>query len=919
MTTLQKKPNAASAPIARPTTGGSWPLRFHVIKAVFDRNFQAYFSNPTGYVFITLFVLISAWAAFWRPEFFSNNLANLGTLNDLMPLLLLIFVPAITMSAWAEERRQGTDELLLTLPARDIEIVLGKYLAAVGIYTVALVFSLTNVIVLAYLGSPDPGIIFATFLGYWLMGALMIAIGLVASLLSSNVTVAFILGAVFNAIPVFLGLIGLGFDPSARRSIEDFSIPAQFHDLGTGVITLSSVLYFVSLAVAMLYLNIILLGRRQWAGGRRSRGLIVHSMVRVFALVVALIALNALVSKQGLRVDASSEQVYTLSPESKAVISQIPSDRPVYIQAYYSPVVPRDYVIAKNSLLSKLKEYAAFGGDRIRLRLIETDRFSQEARDALKQFKIEPRQVISAEDAKQSASEIFLGVAFTSGLEEVVVPFFEPGLPTEYELTRSIRVVSKSSRKRVGVLSTDAKMLGGFDFRQMGQETEWPFVTELKKQYEVSSVAADGPLPADLDVLVVAQPSSLNQKQIDVLTDYVRLGHATLLFMDPLPMFNPSLSSEVPKMPPGGMMGGQPPEPKGNLQPLLDVLGIDLSGGEIVWNTYNPLLAMPDLYPEFVFVSKGSGGEDAFNPKEAASSGLQEVVIMFGGTIRAKGSSPEFFPLMQVSGVGGTLPFGQVVQMGMMGGISGINPNRPFVPSNQEYTLAARIKGKPGAPAIGSDADLKQPGAVKSTAEVNAIAIADLDLISEDFFGLRRRRSEKESLDFDNIPFVLNCVDVLAGDDAYISLRKRRPRYRTLSRLEQQTKDYVVQAQKESKEADDEAKDALTKAQAALDAKVANLRKDKELDETSRDQKLLTLQKVATRQLEVEKAGIEDAKRRKQQDSKATREEAIFKIQRNVRVAAIIAAPLPALLLAAFIFGIRASRENQGANPNRLA
>ncbi|MFN9915692.1 MAG: ABC-2 transporter permease, partial [Pirellulaceae bacterium] len=158
------------------------PVAFAVLK----RNFLGYFANPTGYVFLCLFVLLTSMAAFWPHEFFVNNLASLDQLNKWFIYIMLFFIPAITMSIWAEEKRQGTDELLLTLPADDFDIVVGKYFAAVAIFTASLLFSqLATFFVLARLsqGQLDVGLFFTNYLGYWLTGLAMIAIGMVASFL----------------------------------------------------------------------------------------------------------------------------------------------------------------------------------------------------------------------------------------------------------------------------------------------------------------------------------------------------------------------------------------------------------------------------------------------------------------------------------------------------------------------------------------------------------------------------------------------------------------------------------------------------------------------------------------------------------------------------------------------------------------
>lgn len=908
-TTLHPQaPAKDDAPAARPSALSRLPFRAHVVAAICRRDLGRFFTNVAGYVYIVLFLVACSVAAFWPESFFADNLATLGKLDALMPYLLLLFIQAITMNVWAEERRQGTEELLLTLPARDLEVVLGKYLAVLGIYLVSLLFlavGLTSTLFFE-LGPPDVGILLSTFIGYALMGAALLAIGMVASALSPNVTVAFILGAIFCAVSVFGELFGsLASTEGAGRALAGMSVPGQFRDFSRGVVSLSGVFYFVALAAAMLYLNMTLLGRRHWAGGVGRGGRWGHALVRVASVFVGLVALYSLVAKADWPFDLSSERVSTLSAESKELVAEIPAGRPVYVQAYLSPEVPREYVETKANLIALLRSFEARSRGRIRLNLVETERYGDEARQAESRFGITPRRVLSRDGGRQGIDEIFLGVAFTSGAEQVVIPFFDRGLPIEYELTRSIRVVTGAERKKVGILATDANLLGGFDFRAMSQGSEWEVVTELRKQYDVSSVPADSPIPTTLDALVVAQPSSLTEPQMANLLAFVKAGGPTLLLVDPLPQFDRSMQMSLaptqPKESPGGMFGGgPPPEPKGDLKPLLDLLGVEWPVDQVVWNPTNPHPKY-DLPREYVFVTASGDAEDAFNPESPISSGLQEMILLFPGYLKSKGGGPEFTSLLRTDDLGGVVPFRTLVRGGFMGEL-GLDPDgAPHRPSGAAYTLAARIEGEPAG---GDEA-------------VDVIAVADLDLISDLFFNLRE--SGSEDFEFDNVTFILNCVDELAGDPSFVELRKKRRHQRTLTELEAEDRVYEKARLDEERKAEDEAERELAAARDAMQQKIRQIESQDELDERTKQIMLANQREIEERKLTVAEANIQDAKRRKIEESLAEKERKLRQIRRKVRLNVVALVPLPVLALGVLVFLVRSGRENRGANPNRLA
>lgn len=913
-------------------------MKPHVIFAIFRRNFVSYFSSPTGYAFICVFVWLVGLATFWPNEFFSNNLANLDQLNQYLPWIMLIFIPAITMSMWAEERRQGTDELLLTIPAGDFDVVIGKFLSGVAIFTVSLAFSaIANWLVFVFgLGFPDPGLYLGTYIGYWLVGVAMLSVGMVASFLTSNLTVGFILGVLFNLPLVFAAQADAIFSPQFAPVVKSWSISEKFRDFGQGVISLTGLSYFLLIVAVMLYISVVLIGRRHWLGGRDGHSMLGHYLVRATAMVLAALAINLLFTRVQatnlLRGDWTTAGLSSLADETKTLLSDLDAKRPVTIDAYISPEVPEAYAQTRINLLNTLREMDALGGNKVVVNFHETEPLSDEAASADKQFGIKGQQVQSRNRGSMNVEEIYMGLAFTSGLEKVVVPFLDKGIPAEYEVIRSIRTVAQKERKKVGVLATDARLFGGFNQSTMGMSQNEAIINELQKQYEVKEVRADAPITEEFDVLLAVQPSTLSPEAMPNFINYVQSGNPTVIFEDPFPYLDSNVvGTAQPKQSPGGnnpmmmMQQRQPPPPKGEIQPLWNILGIDFKDKDVVWQDYNPMPMIGTLPKEFVFVGEGSGADEPFNDQETLTAGLRQMLFLFPGAIRRREASDlTFTPLVYTGKETGTVPAGEIMQPAFFGQGGGLNQARRLRPTREEYVLACHIKGKIKEVlkmAAGSDEEKDPAPAAAKDKEINVILVADIDLLYSAFFNIRARGQDEEAdvnLNLDNVTFVLNSLDRLAGDASFIEIRKRRPSHKTLETFEKATADSRMKVLEATDRFRNEFEDKRQAEQKKLDEEVAKIQKQKDLDAMTLMRQVEIYRESAQKRLQraVQTLETERDARIKTAETDYARE--VRTKQNQVKVNAVLWPPILPLLMGVAVFFNRRAKEREGVAKSRL-
>lgn len=963
--------------------------------AVIKRNFIGYFSNPIGYVFLCVFVLLTSLATFWPHGFFNANLANLNQLNDFLPLIMLVFIPAITMGIWSDERRNGTDELLLTLPTRDLDIVIGKYVAASLVFTVSLLFSeLANFMMLSSLATDaegsihlDIGLLATNYFGYWMIGLAMLAIGMVASFLTSNPTIAFVFGMAFNAPLALLDRIDVIVpDATQAQGLASWGIAAHFEDFRRGVVSLSSISYFAMLIAIGLYVSMVMIGRRHWVSGTRGPTMGFHFLARAILMVV--IAAGASITFQNndfIRADMTMGKISSLSSRSLDLIGSLETDDDIVIRAYIGDEVPKAYVRTRLELISMLREFAA-RSSKIQLQIYDQlQPFSKEIEVAEQRYGIRPQTVRVRENEKMTDQDVILGAAFQCGLQQVVVPFFDYGIPVEYELARSISTVAQDVRTTIGVISTDARIEGGFIMtgQQPQNIPQQALFAELEKQYNVETVTlAEEIDPDQYAMLLAVQPSSLSPEQLPVLMRAIEAGVPTAIFEDPVPEFMGWVpGTRQPKPSPGGGMpgmggmGGGGPAPKCDIDQLWDLLELEIphqdkADGErtdprmammpgmggldgpqpvVAWQNDNPypILELQGIPKAWVFSPSAS-----LNEKEVISSGLKEIFFPVPGTIRHKSTGRlTFTPLVETTKDAGVMR-STSYQMARRTGSEQAMVVAQGEIENAAQTLAALIESrveeeKPAEDKNENKDESSEEGEEDEKRPIKVIYVADIDLMSTPIFGIRARPDEFQDItwQFENVTFLLNVIDELAGEDRFIEIRKRRPRHSTLVAVADQTEDErkreyeesrklresqdeaIKNYNKETEEEDAATTEEITKLEDQLDelrdptnpdgVDIASIRALAiEIQLKQLRQRTRQVERARGLTIEQERIGAETDRQigRIQKES----QEKIDAIHKQYKLTAVILPPILPLLIGLFVFFVRRVREREGVAITRL-
>jgi len=385
-----------------------------MIWTVAKKELRGYFNSAVAVIFLTAFLVFTFFTFFWQEKFFARGLADLRPLFEWMPKLLIVIVSALAMRLWAEERRAGTLEVLLTLPVPRWKLVAGKFVAGMLLIAIALGLTLPLAITVGLMGNLDPGPVIGGYLGALLLSAAYLSIGMCVSAGTDNQIVAFVGTAFLCAIAYAIG--GDGTSALGRA----LGTGARFESVARGVLDLRDLAYYGSITAIGIAINVLLLGRLTWGHGPRARNRRVGAVLGVILIAANAIALDLWLAPVGrARIDLTADRTYSLSATTKSTLRAL--DERLLIRGYFSekthpllaPLIPQ--------IRDLLDEYRAAGGAKVRVEFLDPTDSKEDKAEAKERYNVGPIQIPFASEKEKSIINAYFAIVVEYGDQHDVI------------------------------------------------------------------------------------------------------------------------------------------------------------------------------------------------------------------------------------------------------------------------------------------------------------------------------------------------------------------------------------------------------------------------------------------------------------------------------------------------------------------
>ena len=396
------------------------------ILSIAGKELKLYFGSPMALIFVGVFLVLTLFVFFWVDSFFARGVADVRALFEWMPLLMILLVAALTMHQWSREEESGNLQVLLTMPVRLSELVAGKFLSALALVALALGLTLFLPLTVQSLGNLDWGPVIGGYLAALLLASSYIAIGLFVSSRTDNQLVALIGTAVIcgalQAIgsPVITDLFGA----AAGDLMRKFGTGSRFESIQRGVIDLRDLLYYGSLAIFFLALNILSLDSKRWSRGAHLRPHRLNGGVGLALIGFNLLLFNLLVAPvNAARLDLTQHREYSLSDVTQNLLTGL--QEPLLIRGYFSeeshpllaPLVPR--------IKDMLREYELASNGRLQLEFIDPLTDPEKEREANQIHGIRPTPLQSNDRGGLSLVNVYFDVLIAYGDQSAALNFSE--------------------------------------------------------------------------------------------------------------------------------------------------------------------------------------------------------------------------------------------------------------------------------------------------------------------------------------------------------------------------------------------------------------------------------------------------------------------------------------------------------------